>query len=151
MDDKEVFKGKTFSDLLKDIYSNSYKKKRQINLLVDELKTYITNSNEAMNMVPLVKDYLEVSIKNDELLIKMASVYQKHVASVDRINSTPGGGTGTLTSKEKEELLATINKEIIKDSDIIDDIEVIDRDIEKISNKSNKIVDIEGENVNGND
>jgi hypothetical protein len=36
--DFEIFSNKKFSDLLKDIYDNSRKKDRQINLLISELK-----------------------------------------------------------------------------------------------------------------
>jgi hypothetical protein len=41
--DIEIFKGKKFSDLMKDIYANSSKKDRQINMLIAELRPLIKN------------------------------------------------------------------------------------------------------------
>ena len=35
-DNKEIFKGKTFQDLTKDIYENTTNKKKQIDLLISE-------------------------------------------------------------------------------------------------------------------
>ena len=75
--DIEIFKGKSFSDLMKDIYSNSTKKDRQINLLIGELRPLIKNIGDATVIVPLIKEYLEVGVKNDEHLIKMVALVQR--------------------------------------------------------------------------
>ena len=66
----EIFSNKNFSDLLKDIYDNSKKKDRQINLLISELKPLIKNTSDASMVVPMIKEYLEVGVKNDEHLVK---------------------------------------------------------------------------------
>jgi len=65
-DEFELFKGTTFSDLMKDIYHNSKKKDRQINTLIQELQPLIKNIGDATVIVPLIKEYLDVSVKNDE-------------------------------------------------------------------------------------
>ena len=77
----ELFKGTTFSDLLKDIYHNSKKKDRQINTLIHELQPLIKNLGDATVIVPLIKEYLDVSVKNDEHLVKLAAVVQRLVGS----------------------------------------------------------------------
>lgn len=69
--DKELFGNKKFSDLLKDIYENQKKKDRQINLLIADLKPLITNISDAATLVPVLKDFMEVGVKNDEHLIKL--------------------------------------------------------------------------------
>ena len=56
----ELFKGTTFSDLMKDIYHNSKKKDRQINTLIQELQPLIKNIGDATVIVPLIKEYLDV-------------------------------------------------------------------------------------------
>ena len=78
MDDKnEIFEGKTFDSLLKDIYDNSKRKETQIQILITELKPMIKNIGDAVIIVPLIKDYMEIAVKNDEALIKMAAIVQK--------------------------------------------------------------------------
>ena len=79
--DIELFKGKTFSELMKDVYDNSKKKERQINLLIAELKPLIKNVGDATLIVPLIKEYLEVGVKNDEHLVKLAAIVQRLVSS----------------------------------------------------------------------
>ena len=83
-DEFELFKGTTFSDLMKDIYHNSKKKDRQINTLIQELQPLIKNIGDATVIVPLIKEYLDVSVKNDEHLVKLAAVVQRLVGSANK-------------------------------------------------------------------
>ena len=48
--DDDIFKGKSFADLLKDIYENSRKKDRQIKLLIAQLEPLVKNLND-VNLV----------------------------------------------------------------------------------------------------
>ena len=100
--DTEIFGSKKFSDLLKDIYDNQKKKDRQINLLIVDLKPLITNIGDAALLVPVIKDYMEVSVKNDEHLVKLAAVIQRMVS-----NKTEEGNS-FLTDEEKDALLKEI-------------------------------------------
>ena len=100
--DTEIFGSKKFSDLLKDIYDNQKKKDRQINLLIADLKPLITGINDAAILVPVIKDYMEVSVKNDEHLVKLASVVQR------MINNKSEDGNSFLTDEEKDALLKEI-------------------------------------------
>ena len=100
--DTEIFGSKKFSDLLKDIDDNQKKKDRQINLLIADLKPLITGINDAAILVPVIKDYMEVSVKNDEHLVKLASVVQR------MINNKSEDGNSFLTDEEKDALLKEI-------------------------------------------
>ena len=100
--DTEIFGSKKFSDLLKDIYENQKKKDRQINLLIADLKPLITNIGDAALLVPVIKDYMEVSVKNDEHLVKLAAVVQRMVSK------TTEEGSSFLTDEEKDALLKEI-------------------------------------------
>ena len=104
----EIFKGTNFSDLMKDIYHNSKKKDRQINTLIHELQPLIKNIGDATIIVPLIKEYLDVSVKNDEHLVKLAAVVQRLVGSA---NNTTDGEYG-MTDEEKERLLETAQQEL---------------------------------------
>jgi hypothetical protein len=100
--DTEIFGSKKFSDLLKDIYENQKKKDRQINLLIADLKPLITGINDAAILVPVIKDYMEVAVKNDEHLVKLAAVIQRMV------NNKSEEGGSFLTDEEKDALLKEI-------------------------------------------
>jgi len=107
--DQILFDGKSSSDVFKEIYTNSKKKDKQINALIAELKPLIQNIGDAPVVVPLIKEYLEVSVKNDEHLIKMMAVIQRLSNS-----ATNNGGDALLTDEEMKQLQA-IAEEIAED------------------------------------
>jgi len=116
----ELFKGKSFSDLMSDIYHNSKKKERQINALIQELQPLIKNISDATVIVPLIKEYLEVSVKNDEHLVKLAAIVQRLVSAGNRTNEDGSTNEFGLSEEEKAALLkeaeATL-KDIQKEQD----------------------------------
>lgn len=75
--DKQLFKSKTYSDVLEEIYNNSKKKEKQINSLIGELKPLIENIGDATLIVPMIANYLEIGVKNDKHLIDMLAVAQR--------------------------------------------------------------------------
>lgn len=104
--DSIVFGNKKFSELLEEIYNNQKKKDKQISALIAELKPLIQEIGDATLIVPLIKEYLEISVKNDEQLIKMATIIQRI------ISNSPDNGEGNyiISEEEKAQLLAEINK-----------------------------------------
>lgn len=75
--DTVIFGKKTVSDVLKEVYDNSRSKEKQINALIGELKPLVENIGDASLVVPMIKEYLEVGVKNDEHLIKMLAIVQR--------------------------------------------------------------------------
>src|SRR6056300_490448 len=75
--DKEIFNGKTLSDLFGEIHDNSTQTRAQIKSLIGELKPLIENIGDATLIVPMIKEYMEIGVKNDEHLIKLATVIQR--------------------------------------------------------------------------
>ena len=94
-----IFDDKSFSDLLKEIHKNQSKKSKQLASLITELRPLITNLGDATVVVPLIKEYMEISVKNDDQLIKMATIVQRLSTG-----STNSGDGGTLTEAEMEQL-----------------------------------------------
>ena len=85
----ELFKGKNLSDLLEEIYTNSQNKRDQIKELIASLSPLIEGIGDATLLVPLIKDYLDIGVKNDEQLVKLAQIVQrvssdKKAASADQ-------------------------------------------------------------------
>ena len=108
--DFELFKGQTFSDLMKDIYQNSKKKERQINTLIQELQPMIKNIGDATVIVPLIKEYLDVAVKNDDALVKLASVVQRIISSD---NKTSGESEFGLSEDERQQLLEVAEQQLV--------------------------------------
>ena len=79
--DKNIWGKKKFSDILEEIYNNQKKKETQISALIGELKPLINDIGDATLIVPLIKEYMELGIRNDEQLIKMATIIQRAVNS----------------------------------------------------------------------
>ena len=75
--DKEIFNGKTLSDLFGEIHDNSTQTRAQIKALIGELKPLIENIGDATLIVPMIKEYMEIGVKNDEHLIKLATIVQR--------------------------------------------------------------------------
>ena len=102
--DNIIFKSKKFSDILEEIYNNQQKKDKQVSALISELKPLISDIGDATLVVPLIKEYMEISVKNDDLLIKMAALAQRAMQT-----QTVDGGL-TISDEEKEQLLAAMNE-----------------------------------------
>jgi len=75
--DKEIFDGKTLSDLFSEIHTNSTTTRGQVKGLIGELKPLIENIGDATLIVPMIKEYMEIGVKNDEALIKLATIVQR--------------------------------------------------------------------------
>ena len=103
--DKIIFGKTKFSDLLEEIYDNQKKKARQISALITELKPLVGDIGDATLIVPLIKEYLEIDVKNDEQLIKIATIIQRAMN-----NATPTDDGFGISEAEKAQLLADINK-----------------------------------------
>ena len=119
--DKEIFEGKTFQDLTKDIYENSQKKKLQIDLLIQEIHGFITTIDDVVMVAPIIKEYMDVSIKNDEHLVKLAGVLQRIISK----SHGESDESMLLTDTEKEELMGTLQdtvSDLQKESDRLKEI-----------------------------
>jgi len=102
--DNIVFKNKKFSDILSEIYDNQKKKEKQITGLISELKPLISDIGDATLIVPLIKEYMEIGVRNDEQLIKMATIVQR---ALNNSNSEDSLG---ISEEEKAELMAELDK-----------------------------------------
>ena len=133
--DKEIFDGKTFSSLAKDIYFNSTRKSAQIDQLIKDLRTMVNDAGSATVIAPMIKDYIDVSVKNDDQLIKLSAVLQRFLSGSSSSDDAGGGGCG-LTDMEKEQLLQSVKKEVEEISKTDDTIE---KDFKKIKHESDSV------------
>ena len=120
--DYEIFEGKSLSSLFKDIYDNTQFNRKQLDVLTKELVQFIKDGDTAIQIVPMIKEYLEINVKNDDQLVKMAGIVQRLISAESRGGAEDEFG---LSDKEKEQLLTGIE-------DTIKDIQV---ESDKIHNK----------------
>jgi ferritin len=102
--DSIIFGKKKFSDILEEIYRNQKKREDQVSSLISELKPLVQEIGDATLIVPLIKEYMEIGVKNDEALIKMATIIQRVLQ-----NQNDGEGLG-ITDEEKTQLLEEMEK-----------------------------------------
>ena len=123
--DYEIFKGKKLSDLFQEIHTNSEVKRVQIDSMLSHLTSMITNPDDAVQLVPVIKDYMEVAVKNDEQLIKIAGIVGRILqAEMKGVNDE-----GVLTDREKEQLMQALE----------DEVNTIQIESDKIKNKKKSV------------
>ena len=103
-----LFDDKSFSDLLKEIHNNQNKKKKQLASLITELRPLVQSLGDATVVVPLIKEYMEISVKNDDQLIKMAAIVQRLSSGAS------SNGDGGLLTEEELNQLQEVAEEIAK-------------------------------------
>ena len=108
--DYEIFEGKTLSDVFKDIYDNSKTNKQQLEVLMKEVVGFIKDGDTAVQIIPMLKEYLEINVKNDEQLVKLATIVQRITAAENRVSDS--GDEFGLTEAEKEQLMDAIEENV---------------------------------------
>ena len=124
-DKNEIFEGKTFQDLTKDIYENTTKRKTQIDLLISEIHGFITTIDDVVLVAPIIKEYMDTAVRNDEHLVKLAGVLQRIISKSQGDNDE----SMLLSDSEKEELMSTLQ-------DTVQDLENEQSRLEGIKNKT---------------
>ena len=118
--DFNIFDDKKFSDLSKEIYENSKLKKTQIDLLIQEVHSYIQGIEDIAIVGPVLKELFDVAVKNDDNLLKLATVIQRIMnKQIDFIDDT-----SMLTDEEKQELMDTLEETAAELQDKSDEIQM---------------------------
>lgn len=130
--DYVLFDGKSLSSLFKDIYDNQVNKKKNISDMIENLRKLIKNVGEAAVIAPIIKDLIEISVKNDDQLIKLATIAQR----LSLAESKNVGEDGWLSENEKKQLLQDMEEVVdqiaAKSEERLSDIQI---DIEEIKTK----------------
>ena len=119
--DKEIFKGKKLSDLFEEIYNNSRETKSQVKGLIGELKPLIENIGDATLLVPMIKEYMEIGVKNDDALVKLATIIQRMESAAAK------GESGEFDFSDLQDLL--------------EEQEALDQEIEEVPTKKEEETD----------
>jgi len=115
----EVFNGKTLSNMFEDVYRNTESKRSQINGFISSIIKLITTPDDAVVLGPIVKDFLDVQVKNDEHIVRLVQIAQRLVS----VNAKTDDG-GLLTEAEKEQLLKNVKldfEEVLSEQEQLQD------------------------------
>ena len=126
--EKEIFEGKTFQDLTKDIYENTTKRKTQIDLLISEIHGFITTIDDVVMVAPIIKEYMDTAVRNDEHLVKLAGVLQRIISK----SQGESDESMLLSDEEKAELMGTLQ-------DTVNDLQ---KETDKLEATKNKTIDL---------
>lgn len=101
----ELFDDKSISDVFKDIYKNAGNTRSNAKGMIDQMKPFVKNIESAVVIGPLIREYMEIVIRSDEHLIKLADsairlIKEGKIASTD--------GPGFLSEEEKKQLLEDV-------------------------------------------
>lgn len=117
--DTILFKNKSLSDLFEEIYENSVSKKQQIKGLVEQLYPLIEGIGDATLLVPLIKEYMEIGVKNDEQLIKLAQIVQRL-------------GNNKQAAGSADDLWASLAASLETDEQITKEVETVTKEVEEV-------------------
>jgi len=126
--DYEIFEGKSLSGLFKDIYENTKTNKTQLEVLMKEVVGFIKDGDTAVQIIPMLKEYLEINVKNDDQLVKVAAIVQRIIAAESKGGSEEEFG---LSEAEKEQLMGAIEDAA---TDLQSHSDEIEDDIKRIEN-----------------
>ena len=123
--DEVLFSDKKISDILEEIYNSHKLKNLELVELQQDIKTRITGTDENNEPIdpgtisilsPVLVNYVDLSIKNDENLIKMVTIAQKIISTSENTENN-----FYLSVDERKFLLDKVkedNKEILLENKI---------------------------------
>jgi hypothetical protein len=114
----ELFKGKSLSGLFEDIYNNQVSKKTKISSLIEELKKMVRHAGDMGTLGPVIGGLIDSSVRNDDQLVKLATIATKLVAADKKTE----GQEGFLSAFEKEQLLRDL-EDTKQEVERVDDLE----------------------------
>ena len=125
-DDVTLFGSTSLSDIFKQIHRNNKDTDKQINELIDALKPLASsNAGSAVMLMPTVKDLIDVNVKNNEQLIKMAGIAQR-ASTASANNNTEA----FFDPSEIQQLLEEQRAVQVEGQKLLDQTETIQHQIE---------------------
>jgi hypothetical protein len=124
-DDVTLFGNTSLSDIFRQIHRNNKDTDKQINELIDALKPLASsNAGSAVMLMPTVKDLIDVNVRNNDQLIKMAGIAQ-------RASSNTNTGIESFFNPDEIQLLLDEQRAVqIEGNKLLEQTEIIQHKIE---------------------
>ena len=123
----ELFKGKSLGGLFEDIYNNQVSKKQKISSLIEELKKMVRHAGDMGSLGPIIGGLVDSSVRNDDQLVKLATIATKIIAADKKTE----GQDGFLTEFEKNQLL----KDLEDTKDEVERVDDLEFELEELKKK----------------
>lgn len=107
--DKTLFQGFQLQDLYKQIVENSRQTRKELKITIQQLSQRIQSITDVQILSPEIKDYMNILVKNDQILVKLAGFLTKTV--VKNINVQQQEQMEQLTQEQKDKLLRQVQQE----------------------------------------
>lgn len=108
--DKELFPGKRVSDMMKEAYDQHKKQNEVITSEIQRLLDYIEGTGDAIVIIPIVRDLLNSSLKNDEVLIKLTQIVTKAQEPKEKEQAD----SNFISESELQQLLRDVNSNALQ-------------------------------------
>jgi ferritin len=102
--EKNIFKGKTLGDIVEEVYNKHKSQDALIKHEISRLADMIESPGDAIVIVPLLKEFVNSGLKNDEVLMKILNLFQK----AEEKKKDTGQDNGLLTEKDIEQLFSEV-------------------------------------------
>ena len=109
--DVELYKGKTLGSILEEIHNESASKRKFIMDIIKEYSAMVQGIHDVVTIGPIINSLLDSSLKNDDQVVKIATIAQRIIAASYR-GSTGGEGDFALSEQEREQLLKMAHREL---------------------------------------
>lgn len=109
-----IFKDKKLSDLFQQIYNNQHEKNEQLNDTIQQLQSMVKTVDQALMIVPTIAQCLSVSMKNDEMLVKLTTVVTKLLETSIKqkfLSQAGSNGSSLITQAEFEQIINNVGKQ----------------------------------------
>ena len=97
--------------------------------MIAQLQPLIRNASDATVIVPLIKEYLDVAVKNDDHLVKLTAIVQRFISTKQTID----GVDGLLSDEEKQQLMKIAEKTM--STELEDELEAITQEDSVLQSK----------------
>ena len=97
-------------------------------MLISEIHGFITTIDDVVMVAPIIKEYMDTAVRNDEHLVKLAGVLQRIISK----SQGDSDESMLLSDSEKEELMGTLQ----------DTVEDLQRESDKLEVTKNKTIDL---------
>ena len=111
MKDTVIFDQVQLTDVLRDIYNNAHTKRAVINGIIEKMTELIKSSGDAVMLAPVIREFIDVGVKSDEQLVKVATIVQRIISADAYQRNNDQDPDGFMSEEEKAQLIANARAE----------------------------------------
>src|SRR3990167_7716372 len=82
--DTKIFDDVSLADICRVVYLNSNYKKNKIDNIIEKVKPLLQNVADVSIVLPILKEVLDISVKNDEQMVKLAAIVSRLLDTNER-------------------------------------------------------------------